>query len=123
VESFFVAFRGSENPVGNLKDWTTDATQWGFGSLSVQYEKALILTKRAQIAADRNGYKLLGCTGHSLGGGLAALVALELGLYAITFNSAPIHQPTSKIAEDYIASHVQNYVSGKDFVSRLSPFV
>ena len=121
-----VAFRGSENPIDNpinSNDWITNVVQWGLGSCTSQLKQALELAVRVKRVCEQRGYRLLGFTGHSLGGALAAMVALETGSYAVTFNPAPIRQVTGSLRDDYIASHVMNFVSGKDFVSRLNPFV
>ena len=42
--------------------------------------------------------------------------------YAVTFNPAPIRNVVTDLRDDYISSHLMNYVSGDDFVSRLNPF-
>lgn len=116
-----IAFRGSETKVD---DWATNVRQWAVGACSNQYRHALALAREAQDICGKNGYRLLGYTGHSLGGGLAAMVSLATGSYAVTFNPAPIRRALPTGMQDaYIASHVMNYVSSYDFVSRLNPFL
>ncbi|MBL7847070.1 MAG: hypothetical protein JNL40_06350 [Cyclobacteriaceae bacterium] len=82
VTEYTYATAGTEK---NLKDVKADVTQ-PLG-LSEQYRSAATHAKRI---SDLLGDIELSFTGHSLGGGEAALNALLTGRYAITFNAAGV---------------------------------
>lgn len=82
-----VAFRGSEPPTdGNgVMDWSSDLVN-GVGLTSKQGAQAVRL---AQLTAAGFGNDVT-FTGHSLGGGLAAMASIATGRPAVTFNAAGI---------------------------------
>lgn len=84
-----IAFKGSD-PVGlttnALADWIAANLQAGIGLGSTQLVDAALFYQAVKAAnPDAN----ITFTGHSLGGGLAALVAVFFGVEAHTFDQAP----------------------------------
>lgn len=118
-----IAYRGSEDPRKNMNDWITNAIQFGAGLPTMQFKQAKSFSEEVIGICKRCGYRFMGFTGHSLGGGLAALMALEYKSYAVTFNPAPIRQVTRHLTDVFISNHVVNFVTGNDYVSRLNPFI
>src|SRR5690606_8159536 len=82
-----VAFAGT-NPT-QIPDWLANFGQ-GLGLETQQYEQARELGQLMDAAFGDNVI----FTGHSLGGGLASLAALETGNAAVTFNAAGLHDTT-----------------------------
>lgn len=82
---YVLAFAGSNDG----KDWLNNLEQ-GAGFSSQQYLEAKNLAMAAKVAYGDN----LVITGHSLGGGLAALAAAKTGSAAVTFNAAGVHDDT-----------------------------
>ena len=85
-ENYVLAFAGSERHAG---DWLTNLGQ-GIGLDTTQYGQAASFAKDCKIAF---GDKLT-MTGHSLGGGLAAIGAAVSNCPAVTFNPAGVHDKT-----------------------------
>lgn len=83
-----LAFAGTEGLTAG-KDWWTNAKQ-GLGFDAKQYREAVALAGQAENAFGAN----LVVTGHSLGGGLAATVAMVHDIPAVTFNAAGVHDAT-----------------------------
>lgn len=81
-----LAFAGSNE----LKDWTGANFRQGVGWDSEQYDEAVQL---AQLASAAYGDDLA-ITGHSLGGGLAAVAAMAVDGAAVTFNASGVHDRT-----------------------------
>ena len=77
-----VAFAGTDP--SEMPDIGADAAQ-AFGLETAQYNKAVDLAKKAEVAFG-DGNVIF--TGHSLGGGLASTAALAVDATAVTFNSA-----------------------------------
>ncbi|NCP67565.1 DUF2974 domain-containing protein [bacterium] len=84
-DTLVVAFAGTED----LKDWIENAKQ-AIGWNSKQYEAAFKIANRI----NQQKSKKIVFTGHSLGGGLAAVAAAKTKHQAITFNSAGVHPYT-----------------------------
>lgn len=85
---YVVAYAGT-NPK-EIPDLKADAAQ-AFGLETKQYDQAIALAKRAEVAfGDGN----VAFTGHSLGGGLAAAASLATGGSAVTFNAAGLSNGT-----------------------------
>lgn len=82
---YVLAYAGTQD----LKDWKNNISQ-GFGFDAAQYNQAKVLAKDAKDAFGDN----LAITGHSLGGGLAQLGAVETGAPAVTFNAAGLSNET-----------------------------
>lgn len=77
-----VAFAGTDP--SEMPDIGADAAQ-AFGLETTQYNKAVDLAKKAEVAFG-DGNVIF--TGHSLGGGLASTAALSVDATAVTFNAA-----------------------------------
>ena len=77
-----VAFAGTDP--SEMPDIGADAAQ-AFGLETTQYNKAVDLAKKAEVAFGEGNVIF---TGHSLGGGLASTAALAVDATAVTFNSA-----------------------------------
>ncbi|MGH9381944.1 MAG: Mbeg1-like protein [Thermoanaerobaculia bacterium] len=80
-----LAFAGTND----WRDWLHNVQQ-GVGLDSEQYEAALEVAYQAKAAFGDN----LVITGHSLGGGLASVAALDTDTAAVTFNAAGLHDTT-----------------------------
>jgi len=86
-EGGVVSFKGTSS----MKDWIANLRQ-GAGSESAQYNQTISLAKEARkIFGDD-----LVFTGHSKGGGQAALASVVTGNSAVTFNAAGLHDVTIK---------------------------
>ncbi len=81
-----LAYAGSER---DTRDWLTNFAQ-GLGMDTAQYRQA---TSFAQECKVQYGDKLT-LTGHSLGGGLAAVAAAATNIECVTFNPAGVHRKT-----------------------------
>lgn len=105
------------------RDWRTNIRQ-GIGLSAQQYEQAVELTADVNRAA---GDRLV-VTGHSLGGGLAAIAALRFNLPAVTFNAAGVHDNTferNRLDPDAARAHaaqtgqVRRYTVDNEILTRL----
>lgn len=113
-----LAMRGSED----AHDWLANLRQ-GVGRDEVQYRQAAMAASRVRAAVDGD----LVLTGHSLGGGLAALASLRAGVPAVTFNAAGIHDRTLALhgipgdVRRFAAAsgHVRHYTVENDLVTVL----
>lgn len=86
---YVVAYAGTDDVDVFHGDAHADVKQ-GLGEDTIQYRQALALAKEAKLAYGDN----LACTGHSLGGGLAATCALGTASPAVTYNAAGLHDYT-----------------------------
>jgi RHS repeat-associated protein len=102
-KEIYLAFAGTDD----FADVIHDARQ-GIGLPSSQYTEALTYAAKIKAAVPP-GWKLT-FTGHSLGGGLAALAAGVHRVQAITFNAASLHPTTLK-------SHGVSSVTLRNFVT------
>ncbi|MGD8690003.1 MAG: LysM peptidoglycan-binding domain-containing protein [Gammaproteobacteria bacterium] len=85
---FYLANRGT---TGTLDDMITDAAQaWGLHTQRYQAAHTIALELQHDFSDEKN----LIFTGHSLGGGLAALESLATGFKAITFNASGLSDNT-----------------------------
>lgn len=82
---YALAYRGTDAG----KDWGTNLGQ-GLGFETAQYNQAIQLGRQAKVAF---GDELV-ITGHSLGGGLAAVGAAAADAPAVTFNAAGVKDKT-----------------------------
>ena len=82
---YALAFRGTDAG----KDWATNLGQ-GIGLETSQYNQAIALSRQAKVAF---GDEIV-ITGHSLGGGLAAVGAAAADTPAVTFNAAGVKDKT-----------------------------
>jgi LysM repeat protein len=84
---YTLAFRGTANWEGVQADYSQ-----ALGRPTLQYDQAVALASDLKVAL---GDKL-SFTGHSLGGGLASIAALDTNLTANTFNAAGINPATAQ---------------------------
>jgi hypothetical protein len=89
-ERYVLAFTGSER---ETRDWLTNLGQ-AVGLDTAQYGQAACFAKECKVGF---GDKIT-MTGHSLGGGLAALASAVTGCEAVTFNPAGVHDKTFRRA-------------------------
>ena len=83
-----VAFVGTKDFPGAA----ADVEQAAVGpEMTPQYRDALDFARRQIAEKDKNPRLTVTFTGYSLGGGLAQLVNLELGVRTVVFNSAPLN--------------------------------
>lgn len=82
---YALAFRGTDAG----RDWGANLGQ-GLGFETAQYNQAIMLSRQAKVAF---GEELV-ITGHSLGGGLAAVGAASTDSPAVTFNAAGVNDAT-----------------------------
>lgn len=87
---YVVAYAGTDP--GQFADLRTDAAQ-AFGLDSAQYNQAVALAKKAEVAFGDGNVVV---TGHSLGGGLASAAALATGATGVTFNAAGLSNETMR---------------------------
>jgi|GEM_PF-5009680 len=107
--------------VDGVDDAITDLKQFGNG-IGVKSEQARLATEFIRGASSIVGYQLIGCVGHSLGGGLAHICAMHFSIPGVGFNPAPfdsfgkfdINKNSSKLR------YVHSYVTEDDPVSNLS---
>ena len=98
---YTIAFAGTD--VNDKQDLKTDYNQ-AVGNLGTseklsesQYGTGIKIANAALMITSKNGNELT-LVGHSLGGGIAALAALDTGLPAITFSPAGVHDNTIEAA-------------------------
>lgn len=101
---YALAFRGTDQG----KDWATNLGQ-GLGFETAQYNQAVALSRQAKVAF---GEELV-ITGHSLGGGLAAVGAIAADTPAVTFNAAGVKDKTlERVGIDPDAARAQAEAGG-----------
>ena len=101
---YALAFRGTDAG----KDWATNLGQ-GLGFETSQYNQAIALSRQAKVAF---GDELV-ITGHSLGGGLAAVGAITADTPAVTFNAAGVKDKTlERVGIDPDAARAQAEAGG-----------
>lgn len=109
-----LSFRGTQ--WWSPGDWASNLNN-ALGGMAWQYQEALITT-----AAIKNRYPDLVVTGHSLGGGLAAYIAMAYNLDAYTFNPAGIGFKTNpylwESGQD--RDRIRNYVHEDDPLRKIS---
>jgi putative lipase involved disintegration of autophagic bodies len=119
------------NAMDAVHDFYTDAKQFAPSALTNgvtnQMADALKFVKKVQeySAWEGTSYKLLGITGHSLGGGLSAICALTLNVPCLTFNPAPIDSWLNGRGKDFYGDektykYVTNVITPDDPVSALN---
>ncbi|CBY28310.1 phospholipase A [Yersinia enterocolitica] len=85
-QQYVLSFAGTND----IQDWLSNIRQATGCYENVQYNQAVALGKTAKMAFG----EALVITGHSLGGRLAATVALASGTFAVTFNAAGVSDHT-----------------------------
>lgn len=113
-----VAFRGSESPVGNAGDWSTNARN--ASGLETSQGRAAVRLGQDVTAALPPG--TVSFAGHSLGGSLAATASIATGEPATTFNAAGVGDGNwERAAEAHgpgaTDGHVTNYRTTNDIVT------
>jgi hypothetical protein len=110
-----IAFAGTEDKL----DVQADLTQ-GIGIETKQYNQASRLTSRV---AKKLGERNVETTGHSLGGGLAAMGSVKSGCKSTTFNAAGLSPKTAeglKVERETLVQHsgnIEAYNSDNDPLS------
>jgi len=115
-----LAFAGSNQ----LRDWRTNIAQ-AVGVNTKQYQQAIEI---ARDAKRQHGDTLMVVTGHSLGGGLATNVAAAVGIPAIVYNAAAVHDRTLKrndidpqaFRQEAESGQIVNYRVKGDIVNAIS---
>lgn len=96
-DKYVLAYRGTKEPIA---DGYEDAVQ-GLGISSEQYNKSVELAEAMKKVKDNSGNNIFNSenttiTGHSLGGGLAAIAGGATGYPTYTYNAAGVHSATLK---------------------------
>ncbi len=115
---YVLAFRGTDAG----KDWGTNLGQ-GLGFETAQYNQAVMLSRQAKVAF---GDELV-ITGHSLGGGLAAVGAAATDTPAVTFNAAGVKDKTlerigldaSAVKEEATHGQIRRYAVDNEILTGL----
>lgn len=115
---YVLAFRGTDAG----KDWGTNLGQ-GLGFETAQYNQAVMLSRQAKVAF---GDELV-ITGHSLGGGLAAVGAAATDTPAVTFNAAGVKDKTlerigldaSAVKEEATHGQIRRYAVDHEILTGL----
>ena len=115
---YVLAFRGTDAG----KDWGTNLGQ-GLGFETAQYNQAIMLSRQAKVAF---GDELV-ITGHSLGGGLAAVGAAATDTPAVTFNAAGVKDRTlerigldaSAVKEEAADGQIRRYAVDNELLTGL----
>jgi hypothetical protein len=115
-----LAFAGSER---ETRDWLTNFAQ-GLGMDTAQYRQASAFAQECKV---QYGDKLM-LTGHSLGGGLAAVASATTNTPCVTFNPAGVHRKTLERAgvdpdgfrEAVEAGLVRKYVVKGEILDRVN---
>jgi Protein of unknown function (DUF2974) len=115
---YVLAFRGTDAG----KDWATNLGQ-GLGFETAQYNQAVALSRQAKVAF---GEELV-MTGHSLGGGLAAVAAVTTDSPAVTFNAAGVKDKTlervgldaSAVKEEAAHGQIRRYAVDNEILTGL----
>lgn len=105
-----IAFAGT-NPT-SLEDWLNNI-ELGAGIASTQLEQAVTLYLQAVAA---NPTTTISFTGHSLGGGLASLMAVLFNQKAQTFDEAPFQNAASGA----VAQKLMNYLNAQSYTGSLA---
>lgn len=119
TKKYILAFRGTQS----WKDIAEDGKQ-GTGISSEYYDNAVKLTNNMKQAKDENGTPIFTdqntiITGHSLGGGMAAIAGGASGFPTYTYNAAGVHDATlaRNKAHRSDMNHVQAYDSDNDILN------
>ncbi|MDO8891169.1 MAG: hypothetical protein Q7V00_04945, partial [Sulfurimicrobium sp.] len=102
VDYLVISFAGT-NPL-QMGDWTSGNVPLAFGVISDQFKQAV--DYYLQVCKDNPNANIT-FTGHSLGGGIAALMGVFFGKQAVTFDQAPFASTASS------ALNLQTYLLGK----------
>jgi len=109
-----LAYKGSST----IQDWLTDFAN-AFGFKTAEYTGALAIGRMASDYIDQNfNGATVTVTGHSLGGGEAALVASQYGYQAVTFNAAGPNLALYNVAAP-MSGQIVNYHEATDIVTLL----
>ena len=105
-------------------DAAADAAQVVVGPQNTaQYQDALDFARRQVAEKDKNLHLTITFTGHSLGGGIAQFLNLELGVRTVVFNAAPLNDFDALLTKNLVerasvaASTLWNFRTRGDVVS------
>jgi len=108
-----IAYAGTSQ----LTDWIANLTL-GTGFSSSQLEQAALYYLQVKQA---NPTATIGFTGHSLGGGLAALMGVMFDERAVTFDQAPFANSASSGIRDSLKSYLNNHGYSDSLLATLAP--
>ena len=115
-----IAFRGSND----LSDWIANST-FVSGVLPSQFSQAFDFISKVKDAVGNIPDANIVLTGHSLGGGLAALASVATGIEAVTFDAPKIGAFMGELARRYgtpapgFANKIQLYWASTDEIHKL----
>ena len=112
-----IAWVTIDNPPVNA---TSQAVRQGLLDVAPQYQEALDLAVAVQ---EHFGNRLIGITGHSLGGGLATAAGLQTGVDTFVFNAAGLAEHTlDSIGQEQVQANQDNIVNFNNVGDPLSDF-
>ncbi len=118
-----ISFTGTDQ----LADWTSANVPLAFGLPSDQLYQAAqyyLEVKAANATTNPDGsksYPIISFTGHSLGGGLAALMGVLFDEQAITFDQAPFANAAKVAIRDDLVSYLTSHGYTTATLSALAP--
>jgi dienelactone hydrolase len=105
-----LAFAGTEP---NLADIKNDAIN-ALGGQASEYQAAIQI---ANLVQQQNPDSLVTITGHSAGGGEAALAAAATNTFAVTFNAAGVNPANYNVNSPTMVNQITNYSVATDILT------